>query len=42
VAAAVPGRDDEVRRHWLEHPRMRATQVNVTREWSALPATYVG
>ena len=30
------GEIDEVRRHWLEHPRLRATQVNVTCEWSAL------
>jgi len=36
------GRIDVVRRHWLEHPRMRATQVRVTPEWSALLATYVG
>jgi predicted O-methyltransferase YrrM len=36
------GEIDEARRHWLEHPRLRATQVNVTREWSALLATYVG
>ena len=36
------GRVDAVRRHWLEHPRMRATQVRVTPEWSALLATYLG
>jgi predicted O-methyltransferase YrrM len=36
------GRVDEARRHWLEHPRLRAAQVRVTPEWSALLATYVG
>jgi predicted O-methyltransferase YrrM len=36
------GRIDVARRHWLEHPRMRATQIRVTPEWSALLATYVG
>jgi predicted O-methyltransferase YrrM len=36
------GEVDEARRHWLDHPRMRATQVNVTPEWSALLAAYVG
>jgi predicted O-methyltransferase YrrM len=36
------GEIDEVRRHWLEHPRLRATQMNVTRDWSALLAAYVG
>ena len=35
------GRVDVARRHWLEHPRLRATQVRVTPEWSALLATYV-
>ena len=33
---------DEARRHWLEHPSLRATQVRVTPEWSALLGTYVG
>jgi hypothetical protein len=36
------GRVDEARRHWLEHLRLRATQVRVTPGWSALLATYVG
>lgn len=36
------GAVDEPRRHWLEHPRLRATQVNVTPEWSTLLAAYVG
>lgn len=36
------GEVDEARRHWLEHPRLRATQVNVTPERSTLLATYVG
>ena len=36
------GQVDTVRRHWLEHPRMRATQIRVTPDWSALLATYVG
>ena len=34
------GEVDEIRRHWLEHPLLRATQVNVTPEWSALLAAY--
>ncbi|ETA71015.1 hypothetical protein ActroDRAFT_0033 [Actinospica robiniae DSM 44927] len=33
---------DLPRLHWLAHPRLRATQVRVTPEWSALLATYVG
>lgn len=36
------GQVDTVRKHWLEHPRMRATQIRVTPDWSALLATYVG
>lgn len=36
------GEVDLVRQRWLDHPRLRATQVNVTPEWSALLATYVG
>jgi predicted O-methyltransferase YrrM len=33
---------DTARMHWLAHPRMRATQVRVTSQWSTLLATYVG
>ena len=36
------GRIDVARKHWLEHPALRATQVRVTPEWSAVLATYVG
>ena len=36
------GEIDIVRQHWLAHPRMLATQVRVTPQWSALLATYVG
>jgi predicted O-methyltransferase YrrM len=36
------GRIDAVRRYWFEHPRLRATQIRVTPEWSALLAVYVG
>lgn len=32
---------DSARLHWLEHPRLRATQVRVTPEWSTLLAAYV-
>lgn len=33
---------DAVRVHWLTHPRLRATQIRITPEWSALLATYTG
>lgn len=33
---------DAARVHWLEHPRLRATQVNVAPEASTLLATYLG
>lgn len=33
---------DTTRLHWLTHPQLRATQVRVTPEWSALLATYIG
>jgi predicted O-methyltransferase YrrM len=36
------GEVDVVRQHWLDHPRLRATQIDVTPEWSALLATYLG
>jgi predicted O-methyltransferase YrrM len=36
------GEVDVVRQHWLDHPRLRAAQVDVTPEWSALLATYLG
>ena len=36
------GEVDAVRQRWLDHPQLRATQVNVTPEWSALLATYLG
>lgn len=36
------GEVDTARMHWLDHPRMRATQVNVTPESSAILATFLG
>jgi hypothetical protein len=36
------GQVDVARLNWFEHPQMRATQVRVTPEWSALLATHVG
>ena len=36
------GEVDTARMHWLDHPRMRATQVNVTPESSAVLATFLG
>jgi predicted O-methyltransferase YrrM len=36
------GEVDAARMHWLDHPRMRATQVDVTPESSALLATFLG
>ena len=36
------GEIDAVRRYWFEHPQLRATQIRVTPEWSALLAVYVG
>lgn len=36
------GRVDTARRYWLDHPRLRATQVNVAPGQAALLATYLG
>ena len=36
------GEVDTARMHWLDHPRMRATQVNVTPESSAVLAAFLG
>ncbi|HEX4787838.1 MAG TPA: class I SAM-dependent methyltransferase [Actinospica sp.] len=36
------GEPDTARLHWLEHPRLRATQVNVTPGASTLLATFLG
>lgn len=33
---------DHARVHWLDHPRLRATQVNVTPDQSTILATYIG
>jgi predicted O-methyltransferase YrrM len=36
------GRIDTSRQHWLDHPDLRATQVNVTPESATILATYLG
>ena len=36
------GEPDAARMHWLDHPRLRATQVNVAPGASTLLATFVG
>ena len=36
------GHVDTVRRHWLDHPQLRATQVNVTPDQATILATYIG
>ncbi|TDP94903.1 class I SAM-dependent methyltransferase [Labedaea rhizosphaerae] len=36
------GKPDPARRYWLDHPRLRATQVNVTPDSATILATYVG
>jgi predicted O-methyltransferase YrrM len=36
------GRPDQARLHWLEHPRMRATEIRVTPSAATLVATYIG
>ncbi len=36
------GAVDVARTHWLEHPRLRATQVRVTPQWATLLATFTG
>jgi predicted O-methyltransferase YrrM len=36
------GQIDTVRQHWLDHPDLRATQVNVTPTSTTILATYVG
>jgi predicted O-methyltransferase YrrM len=36
------GEPDTARLHWLDHPRLRATQVNVTPDAATLLATFLG
>lgn len=36
------GRVDEIRMHWLDHPRLRATQVNVAPDHATILASYLG
>lgn len=36
------GRVDTARQHWLDHPQLRATQVNTTPEQATILATYIG
>jgi predicted O-methyltransferase YrrM len=36
------GRSDTARLYWLEHPRLRATQLNVTPTAAAIVATFLG
>lgn len=36
------GAVDVARTQWLDHPRLRATQVRVTPQWATLLATYTG
>lgn len=36
------GEVDAARLHWLDHPRLRATQVNLTPEAATLLGTYLG
>ena len=36
------GRVDTARQHWLDHPRLRAAQVDITPASSTVLATYIG
>jgi predicted O-methyltransferase YrrM len=36
------GHVDTVRQHWLDHPQLRATQINVTPASATILATYLG
>lgn len=36
------GEPDAARLHWLEHPRLRTTQVNLTPQAASLIAAYIG
>jgi predicted O-methyltransferase YrrM len=36
------GRLDEARMYWLEHPRLRATEIRVAPAAASLVATYIG
>ena len=36
------GRTDTARLHWLDHPSLRATQVNLTPHHATILATFVG